>query len=449
MSESESEGVATVKKIENYMFNLSEKIGEGSFSQVFRGTDITRNSTVAVKKIRIGEIKSKIARRLLDCEIAVLQLLQHPHVIRCLDVHTSINNCYIVTEYCQGGDLDQHLRQFGPFPEAALTRVAHQVLQALQYLADLGIVHRDLKVSNILVHEGGYKLADFGFAIRASHVFKDISVGSPVYMSPEGLINNLYGPKTDVWAFGILLYELLHGVAPLATCKSEEELKRKVMEPPIFTIDCSQDLKELILSCLTVQEKERPTVRLLGESSYMRRAKRETEGEMELEKDLTSTIFSSEASRSEPPLPSFPRLSYDSAVSLIHYCRLFNKIRKMCVPSAVFARSLFWLSSQLTRATISMENVSAEKQTNLRAIIKEYHEKYEGEFGSRVEAGVRFGSVVGECERKMVGEARMLNHLKFLAKESEHLARSLESGSIDHFFKRSKAKQYLNTISTR
>jgi serine/threonine protein kinase len=291
-------------------------------------------------------------------------------------------------------------------------------------------------------------LADFGFAIRASHIFKDISVGSPVYMSPEGLINNLYGPKTDVWAFGILLYELLHGVAPLATCKSEEELKRKVMEPPIFTIDCSQDLKELILSCLTVQEKERPSVRLLGESSYMQRARREIEGDMELEKDLTSTIFSSEASRSEPPLPSLPLLSYDSAVSLIHYCRLFNKIRKMCVPSAIFSRCLFWLSSQLTRAAISMENVSVEKQTNLRAIIKEYHDKYEGEFG-RMEAGFKFTSMMGECERKMMGEPRMLNHLKFLEKESEHLVRSLESGSIDHFFKRSKAKQYLNTISTR
>jgi serine/threonine protein kinase len=70
------------------------------------------------------------------------------------------------------------------------------------------------------MHESQFKLADFGFAIRANANFKDIAIGSPVYMSPEGLINNFYGPKTDVWSFGILIYELLHGVTPLASCKT-------------------------------------------------------------------------------------------------------------------------------------------------------------------------------------------------------------------------------------
>lgn len=101
--------VQIMKKIENYMFNLSDKLGEGSFSQVYRGVNLLTNHAVAVKKIRIGDIKSKIARRLLDCEIGILKIIDHPNIIRCMDVHSSINNCYIITELCNHGDLDQLL----------------------------------------------------------------------------------------------------------------------------------------------------------------------------------------------------------------------------------------------------------------------------------------------------------------------------------------------------
>ena len=83
------------------------------------------------------------------------------------------------------------------------------------------IIHRDLKVSNIFTSQNGSaKIADFGFATKSQHKFKDISIGSPIYMSPEGLIYHQYGPKTDVWSLGILIYELLHGDTPLDSCKS-------------------------------------------------------------------------------------------------------------------------------------------------------------------------------------------------------------------------------------
>lgn len=87
MKEDCASEVQMMKKIENYMFNLGDKLGEGSFSQVFRGVNVLTNEPVAVKKIRIGDIKSKIARRLLDCEIGILKIVDHPNIIKCLDVH--------------------------------------------------------------------------------------------------------------------------------------------------------------------------------------------------------------------------------------------------------------------------------------------------------------------------------------------------------------------------
>ncbi len=94
-----------LKKIENYIFNLKEKIGEGSFSRVYKGTNIHNQSTVAVKKVRVSDVKSKIARRLLECEVNILKEVKHPNIIQCLDIHFSINNCYIITEFCEGGNL--------------------------------------------------------------------------------------------------------------------------------------------------------------------------------------------------------------------------------------------------------------------------------------------------------------------------------------------------------
>jgi serine/threonine protein kinase len=84
----------------------------------------------------------------------------------------------------------------------------------------MGIIHRDLKVANIFIHDGKVKIADFGFAKATRVKFKDINIGSPIYMSPEGFIHNYYGPKTDIWAFGMLIYEILHGRTPFSHCKS-------------------------------------------------------------------------------------------------------------------------------------------------------------------------------------------------------------------------------------
>lgn len=103
-----------------------------------------------------------------------------------------------------------------------ITNVLVEVYDALEYLNTQAILHRDLKISNVLLHDGHCKLADFGFSIRSDKLFRDVPIGSPAYMSPEGLIGNLYGPKTDVWSFGLLIFELLTGKVPLTSCKTEE-----------------------------------------------------------------------------------------------------------------------------------------------------------------------------------------------------------------------------------
>ena len=131
MKTNDSNSLQMIKKIENYIFDLNHSIGEGSFSQVYQGTDIIKNTLVAVKRIRVGDIRSKIAARLLECEISVLKIVNHPNIIKCLDVHTSINNCYIIMELCEAGDLDMELKKRKAFREEEITNIIVSVFKAL------------------------------------------------------------------------------------------------------------------------------------------------------------------------------------------------------------------------------------------------------------------------------------------------------------------------------
>ena len=142
-------------------------------------------------------------------------------------------------------------------------------------MASLGIIHRDFKIANIFISKGVAKLADFGFAYKLKHGnerFHDVNIGSPVYMAPEALINNLYGPKTDTWAFGVFVFEILHGDTPLGYCETEEELSigsRKQISVNRLNPSIHALLKDLVIKCLQVDENRRLTVAQICAEPYM------------------------------------------------------------------------------------------------------------------------------------------------------------------------------------
>lgn len=184
--------------------------------------------------------------------------MNHENVLKCLDIFSSKNNCYIITEFYEGGDLEKFLNKQKVLQEKDISRIVYEVYRGLLYLNQQGIVHRDFKLANIFLSEtGSPKIADFGFAIKSNKPFKDINIGSPIYMSPEGMLLHEYGPKTEVWALGIVVYELLHGDTPLSICRSEKELREKIMLPPHFREGISPECRKFIDLCLTVDPKHR------------------------------------------------------------------------------------------------------------------------------------------------------------------------------------------------
>ena len=146
------------------------------------------------------------------------------------------------------------------------------------------IIHRDFKVANIFMKDGVAKIADFGFASKLKHdneVFMDINIGSPIYMSPEGLLNHIYGAKTDIWAFGVFLFEILHGDTPLYFCKSENDLKANIGVPikeSAISSRISPGLKNLIMKCLEIDERKRISVPEMCSHPYIQQLKYAFEG---------------------------------------------------------------------------------------------------------------------------------------------------------------------------
>ena len=164
------------KKVENYVINLNEVLGRGNFSIVYRAVN-TINSKylpysdeqVAVKVIDLSSICTPALRDLLQSEIEILKIVRHPNCLQCLDIFSSNNNCYIVTELCNEGDLDSKvIKSRNRLEEPQCRSTIYDIYQGLLYLSELNIVHRDIKVANIILKDGVAKIADFGFAKRTT-----------------------------------------------------------------------------------------------------------------------------------------------------------------------------------------------------------------------------------------------------------------------------------------
>jgi serine/threonine protein kinase len=128
----------------------------------------------------------------------------------------TVNNYYLIYEYCNGGTLTQILEKRRFLKEAEALKIFAQMVEAFKVLVKENILHRDLKPSNILFHDGVLKLADFGFCkeLLKENDMTQTMVGSPIYMAPEVLKGQTYNCKADIWSMGVVLYEMLFGVCP-------------------------------------------------------------------------------------------------------------------------------------------------------------------------------------------------------------------------------------------
>lgn len=207
------------QRVINGRYQVERLIGQGGIGQVFYGHDLQTNEPVAIKALKpfVVEQDPKLLERFRR-EGNALKELNHPNIVKMLDAIEEDDRHYIVMEYVSGGSLYEVLKQDGRLPIERVLYIALDLCDALTRAHRLKIIHRDIKPANILLApDGTPRLTDFGAARieKLNNLTKEGSViGTVSYLSPEACQGESVDGRTDIWSFGILLYELMTGARP-------------------------------------------------------------------------------------------------------------------------------------------------------------------------------------------------------------------------------------------
>jgi serine/threonine protein kinase len=201
-------------------FTVERELGGGGMSRVFLATDASLGRRVVVKMLPADAAYGVSAER-FKREISLSARLQHPHIVPLLSAGVSDGLPYFVMPYIEGLTLRERLRHSGEYPVADAVRLLREVASALAYAHRQGVVHRDIKPENILLTDAHAVITDFGVAKALSNATIDgssgltsmgIAIGTPAYMSPEQASGDpSTDHRTDIYAFGLIAYELLTG----------------------------------------------------------------------------------------------------------------------------------------------------------------------------------------------------------------------------------------------
>ena len=278
-------------------YQLQEPIGRGGMATIYRGRDMRMERTVAIKVLReVYSTDPKFVQR-FQREAKAASALQHPNIVQVYDYGQSDGSYFIVMELIEGADLRRYLRSRGVLAIDRAIIIAHDVALGLGAAHRRGIVHRDVKPQNVLVgRDGSIKLTDFGIA----SVYKDINaerltttgmtLGTVQYYAPEQAQGEIVSPAADVYALGIVMYEMLTGRTPFDGDTPVAVAMQHIQDAPIpptqYNPNIPQVLEDIIMRCL----EKVPEMRYRDGSTLARAL--EVLGEEEMGEQLPSKLSS-------------------------------------------------------------------------------------------------------------------------------------------------------------
>lgn len=209
-------------------YEIGSCLGKGGFAKVFLGKSLKHESSrAAIKVVPRKRIQKPEQEEKIYTEVAIQSSCNHRNIVKLLSHWSDAEKICLVLEYCPNRTLS-HLLKLAPMkriPEDASVEIIHQVIDALAYLHGHGIVHRDIKLGNILLKRRVAKLADFGLAINYHTTEQKQICGTPNFLAPEVLRHRSHQPKSDLWATGCVLFCLMTGRTPFQYTKMSETAK--------------------------------------------------------------------------------------------------------------------------------------------------------------------------------------------------------------------------------
>ena len=315
---------------------LEQPLGKGSFGQVYLSRLKNDNNIYATKVYNRETIENSSAMKYLTNEISILNELRHPNIVNFVEVKKTKKHYYIVMEFCNGGELEKALQKYQikygkPFSEEIVQHLMRQIIDAFRFIHSKNVMHRDIKLENILLHFNNpqdkenlnmmnaiVKIIDFGFACKiAKNGLTTTTIGNPMNMDPlmlkkltstNGKIRQLgYDKKADIWSLGTICYQMLIGKCAF-DADDMDELVSKIEEGKYnVPTNLSTEVVSFLNAMLQYEPKQRLTCEELYNHQFLRNNVRDfhkmdltqvsnkvKNGElvMETKKDKNRTIWS-------------------------------------------------------------------------------------------------------------------------------------------------------------
>ena len=269
-----------IQHVDDYL--LIKSIGKGNFGEVFLTQKQGYPQYYATKKMERRKCEvPPLLNRLIN-EIRILTSVKHPNIVKYIDLKKTKNHWYLITEFISGGSLTDILHKYmamyqRPFPEDIVQHIMRQIVSAVQYLHFNRIIHRDLKLDNILVNFASdydkqtlnlkncqVKIIDFGFATILNSDKTNTVLGTPPNMDPKileqittGIPTNGYTEKVDIWSLGTLCYEMIMGYSPFRATNMQELYQKVKKGNYILPSNLSEEIVSFINSMLQQDDEER------------------------------------------------------------------------------------------------------------------------------------------------------------------------------------------------
>ena len=256
-------------------YELEKELGRGGMGVVYKARDTQLDRPVALKFLGALVDESEEYRQRFQREARAAAQVTHPNILSIYDIGVDQGSSYIAMEYVEGPNLNQYLKKMGKLSAREAGNLIGQACSALEAVHQAGIVHRDIKPDNVLIAKGGLvKLMDFGLAkgygqrLTASNVV----MGTPCYMSPEQARGGDVDHRSDIYAMGLMLYELLTGETVFATGNVLQRQITEMPPPPSTRVEgVPQLLDQIIMKCIAKDPEER--IQSAGElAGYLRKA---------------------------------------------------------------------------------------------------------------------------------------------------------------------------------
>src|SRR5581483_417360 len=240
-------------------------LGRGGMGEVYRADDLKLGQPVALKFLPESVAKDAAMLERFHREVRIARQISHPNVCRVFDIGEVGGHHFLSMEYIDGEDLSSLLRRIGRLPADKATEIARQLCAGLQAAHDEGVLHRDLKPANVMIDgRGKARITDFGLAGLADEFHgSEVRAGTPAYMAPEQLAGREVIRRSDLYALGLVLYEIFTGKKAFEAATVEELMRQQQTSSPPSISDFVKDVDPLvervIRRCLERDPLSRPS----------------------------------------------------------------------------------------------------------------------------------------------------------------------------------------------